>query len=53
MRITTLEIVRAFAQTNQRVLAEFIELSWSAAEASLGAYAELQSAATDAGWKMG
>jgi hypothetical protein len=50
MRVITIETVRAFTQTNQRVLAEFIELSLSAAEASLRAYAELQSAATDVGW---
>ncbi|MGH7253738.1 MAG: hypothetical protein ACREIE_08070, partial [Nitrospiraceae bacterium] len=46
MRIITPETLRAFAQSYQRVPAEFIELSFSAAEASLGAYAELYSAAT-------
>jgi hypothetical protein len=41
MRVITPETLRAFAQTYQRVPAEFIEPSLSAAEASLGAYAEL------------
>ena len=48
MRAITLEIVLAFAQTNQRVLGELIELSSSAAKESLRAYVELQSAAIEA-----
>ncbi len=46
MRANTFEAVWAFAQTNQRVLGELIELSLSAAKESLRAYAELQSAGT-------
>ncbi len=49
MRAITLETVRALAQTNQRVLGELIELSSSAGKASLRVYAELQSAAIEAG----
>ncbi len=45
MGATTFEAVSAFIQTNQRVLGELIELSSSAAKASLRAYATLQSAA--------
>jgi len=53
MRIITPETPRAFGQTYQRVPAESIESPLWVAESSLRAYAELQSAATDAGWKMG
>jgi hypothetical protein len=43
MHANTLDAVWAFAQMNQRVLAEPIELPPSVAKESLGAYAELQS----------
>ncbi len=48
MRVITLETVRVFAQTNQRVLGDLIELSSSGAKASLRAYATLQSAVIEA-----
>ena len=44
----TLEAVSAFAELNQRIFGEFIELSSSAAKESLRAFAELSSAAVDA-----
>jgi hypothetical protein len=46
--VHTLEAVWAFAQTNQRVLGKFIELSSSAAKETLRACAEFQSAAIEA-----
>jgi hypothetical protein len=46
--LTLPESVRAFAQANQRVLGELIELSSSAARTSLRTYAEIQSAAIKA-----
>ena len=44
----TLQAVAAFADLNQRIFGELIELSSSAARENLRAFAEIQSAAVDA-----
>jgi hypothetical protein len=48
MQAKALDAFAALAETNQRVLQGFVDLSVSAAREGLRAYAELQSAAVDA-----
>lgn len=48
MQSKALEAYSAFAQTNQRVLQGFVDLSVATAKESMRAYAELQSAAVEA-----
>jgi hypothetical protein len=48
MQAKSLEALAAFAETNQRVLQGFVDLSVSAAKEGMRAYAELQSAAVEA-----
>ena len=48
MQAKTLDAFAALAETNQRVLQGFVDLSVSAAREGMRAYAELQSAAVDA-----
>src|SRR5262245_3842012 len=48
MQAKALDAFAALAETNQRVLQGFVDLSVSAARESMRAYAELQSAAVDA-----
>lgn len=47
MQAKALDAFAAFAQTNQRVLQGFVDLSVSTAKESMRAYAELQSAALE------
>ncbi len=48
MQAKALEAFAAFAETNQRVLQGFVDLSVSTAKEGMRAYAELQSAAVEA-----
>jgi hypothetical protein len=48
MQGKAMEAFAAFAQTNQRVLQGFVDLSVATAKESMRAYAEIQSAAVDA-----
>lgn len=48
MQATTLDAVSAFAEINQRVIGELIDLTSTAAKEGLRTYAELQSAALEA-----
>lgn len=48
MQAKALDTFAAFAETNQRVLQGFVDLSVSTAKEGMRAYAELQSAAVDA-----
>ncbi|HEV8309709.1 MAG TPA: hypothetical protein VGW35_18760 [Methylomirabilota bacterium] len=48
MQAKAMEAFSAFAQTNQRVLQELVDLSVTTTKESMRAYAELQSAAVDA-----
>ena len=48
MQTKALDAFAAFAETNQRVLQGFVDLSVSTAKESMRAYAELQSAAVEA-----